>query len=295
MLRATAGEPGAAAQDQVKDTLRVQGYFLACASRPDSDLTVALARDDDVSVPARLGPVAQAGPGVLRVQLEPEEPLAFRAGQFVTLQRRDGLARSYSIANLPPRQPGTGAHPIELHVRVRRGGAMSGWLASAPAGTPLRILGPAGHCFYLPGRPEQPLVLAGTGTGIAPLAAVARDAIATGHTGPISIVHGAASPDGLYLDDELRELAAVQPTVRYRGCVLSGQLAGAHTGDVVDAAIAEMAATAEAGAARAGAAGATPRGFLCGGSGSVRRMRKAMFLAGLPLREIFADEFLPGG
>lgn len=302
MMRATSGDPGEAAQGPVKDTLRAQGYFLACACRPDTDLTVALARDDDVSAPARIGRVTAAGAGVLRVCLEPEEPLPFRAGQYVTLQRRDGLSRSYSIASLPGRQPEGGIQPMELHVRLRRGGAMSGWLASAPPGTPVRLRGPAGHCFYLPGRPEQPLILAGTGTGIAPLAAVARDAVGCGHTGPISIVHGAASPDGLYLHDALREFAAAHPAVRYRGCVLSGRMPDAYTGEIADAVLAEAgamlpgadAALPGADAALAEVPAGKPRGFLCGGSGSVQRMRKALFLAGLSLKEIFADEFLPG-
>lgn len=322
IMRATSGEPGAAAQDPVKDTLRAQGYFLACASRPASNLTVALADDEDVSVAARLGPVAEAGPGVLRVWLQPCEPLSFRAGQYVTLRRRDGLSRSYSVANLPLPRLRRGMQPVELHVRLRQSGAMSGWLATAPPGTPVRLLGPAGHCFYLPGQPERPLLLAGTGTGIAPLAAVARDAITSGHTGPITIVHGAASPDGLYLHDELRELAASRPSIQYRPCVMSGSMPGAYTGDIVDAAVAaaeealagadvplagvaagpvpaggRFAATRPrfAGGGRGLTAGAVkPRGFLCGGSGSVRRMRKALFLAGVPLSDILADEFLPG-
>jgi CDP-4-dehydro-6-deoxyglucose reductase, E3 len=292
MMRVVAGEPGAAAQEQVKDTLRVQGYFLACASRPRGDLAVTLAREDEVSVPARLGPVTVWAEDVLRVRLEPERPLPFRAGQYVTLQRGDGLSRSYSIANLPQRQPGAGIQPVELHVRHRRDGAMSGWLASAPPGTPLRIRGPLGNCFYLAGQPEQPLVLAGTGTGIAPLAAVARDAILNGHTGPISIVHGAASPGGLYMHDELQEFAASHPEVRYRGCVLSGKTDGVYTGDIVEPALGEARLALVRAIAGNRAAG-IPRGFLCGGSGSVRRTRKALFMAGIPLRDIFSDEFLP--
>jgi ferredoxin-NADP reductase len=288
LMRAVSGEPGIAARHGIQDTLRAEGYFLACASHPDGDLDVALA-GDEVSTPARLGRVAAAGARVLRVWLEPEEPLPFRAGQYVTLQRRDGLSRSYSIANLPRRGPGSDdIQPIELHVRQRSSGAMSTWLTTAPPGTRLRIRGPAGHCFYLPGRPRQPLVLAGTGTGIAPLAAVARDAVGSGHTGPISIVHGAASTEGLYLHDELQRFAAAHPAVRYQGCVLSGRIPGAYTGDIVDAALAEAHSTL--GRARS----ARPRGFLCGGSGCVRRMRRALFLAGFPLGEILADEFLPG-
>ena len=35
------------------------------------------------------------------------------------------------------------------------------------------------------------------------------------------------------------------------------------------------------------------RAFLCGGPDSVTAMRRVLFLAGMPLRHICADEFLP--
>ena len=38
---------------------------------------------------------------------------------------------------------------------------------------------------------------------------------------------------------------------------------------------------------------ATVRAYLCGGAGSVGRMRRALFMAGMSLRSIQADEFLP--
>ena len=58
---------------------------------------------------------------------------------------------------------------------------MSGWLGTeARPGEAVRLQGPVGECFYVPGQPEQPLLLAGTGTGLAPLYGIVRDALAAG-------------------------------------------------------------------------------------------------------------------
>jgi ferredoxin-NADP reductase len=84
----------------------------------------------------------------------------------VTLSRADGLARAYSIASQPDAADGC----VELHVRVLSSGRMSSWLGGGQAvGERVSLRGPIGECFYLPGNPQQPLLLAGTGTGLAPL------------------------------------------------------------------------------------------------------------------------------
>ena len=156
---------------------------------------------------------------MLRVHLRPEGPFDYRAGQYLTLLRGDGLARSYSLASLP------GEEALELHVRLLPGGEMSGWLGTqARPGEAVRIQGPVGECFYVPGQPEQPLLLAGTGTGLAPLYGVVRDALAEGHTGPIWLFHGARERRGLYLVEALRELASRHPNLHYRPSVLAGRL-----------------------------------------------------------------------
>ena len=88
---------------------------------------------------------------------------------------QDGLARSYSIASLLTDDS------LELHVRVLPEGRMSQWLAStARVGHADGDPGPSGDCFYTAGREDQPLLLAGTGTGLAPLFGIARDALRQG-------------------------------------------------------------------------------------------------------------------
>jgi CDP-4-dehydro-6-deoxyglucose reductase, E3 len=272
VVRAVRGDPGRGSQAGLRAAMASEGYFLACVARPERDLTVAITANE-VYVPATLESVAPLSAGVLRVLVRPAAPLVFLAGQHVALQRRGGVTRLYSIANLPSEA----AHGIEMHVRVFPGGAMSGWLAQAAAGSPLRLGLPSGDCCYLPGDQDAPLLLAGTGTGIAPLAAIARDALAQGHRGPVVLVQGAAEPGGLYLS-KLARSPGWPPGIRVRTCALS---AGQR---ITDAVLQELEAFPRA---------ASVSAYLCGGVQAVAAMRRLLFLAGLSLRRIHVDSFTP--
>lgn len=274
LLRASQGRVPAAAQAGLKATLVEQGYFLSCVCRPDEDLVLEPAGGLDV--PARIMGLERLSPTVLRARVRTEQPLSYRAGQYITLRRPDGLARSYSLASLP------GDDALELHIRRAPQGRMSGWLfEEARAEEPVTVRGPAGDCFYTGGAPEQPLLLAGTGTGLAPLVGICRDAVRQGHTGPIHLYHGALRPEGLYLESELRRLTAKNENVRYSPVVLEGgEAAGIATG-ALDKVIA---------ANHPQLAGW--RGYLCGDPSIVQMLKKKFFLAGMPSRQIFADAFL---
>ncbi|MFP2904440.1 FAD-binding oxidoreductase [Pyxidicoccus sp. 3LFB2] len=276
LMKAMGGAVPDAARVGLKDTLVAQGYFLACTCRLPEGTELEVAGAEALRVPARLTSLALLSQDVLRVRLTPEAPFDYRAGQYVSLVREDGLARSYSLASLPRE----GA--LELHVRLIPGGAMSGWLASeARPGDRLFLQGPAGSCFYVPGRPEQPLLLAGTGTGLAPLYGIVRDALEAGHSGPIYLFHGARVPEGLYLRDELRELAERHPQLHYRPGVLAG-----GSRDIAEGPL-DVLIRAEC---------PKPvgwRAWLCGDPGLVLSLRKKLFLSGLSLKDLHADAFLP--
>jgi CDP-4-dehydro-6-deoxyglucose reductase, E3 len=278
LMRAASGAVPEKAQAGLKETLKARNYFLACACRPEPGVELEVAGGaDELRVPARLESLERLSEDVLRVRLRPEAPFDYHAGQYLTLLRPDGLARSYSLASLP--REGV----LELHVRLLPGGAMSGWLCTeARPGSEVRLQGPAGECFYVPGRPDQPLLLAGTGTGLAPLYGIVRDALAAGHTGPLWLFHGARELRGLYLVEELRALAERHPHLHYRPSVLEGRLGeGLHVG-ALEALI--RAECPKLGGWRA---------FLCGNPELVLSLRKKLFLAGLSLKDIHADAFLP--
>ncbi|HEX8819341.1 MAG TPA: 2Fe-2S iron-sulfur cluster-binding protein [Archangium sp.] len=276
LMRAERGEVPAKAQVGLKETLKARNYFLACACQPDNELEVAGA-GADLRVPARILALERLSESVLCVRLRPEGAFEYRPGQYVSLLRHDGLARSYSLASLPDEDT------LEVHVRRVAGGLMSGWLFDeARPGDVLELQGPAGECFYVPGRPEQPLLLAGTGTGLAPLYGIVRDALARGHTGPIWLFHGAVEASGLYLVDELRALQSRHDCFQYRPSVLRGPERVGVTVGALDALIRETCPRP-----------AGWRAYLCGNPDGVLSLRKKLFLAGLSLKEIHADAFLP--
>lgn len=276
LLRSLDGAVPAVAQEGLQDTLRAQRYFLACCCRPAGPLTVAAA-GSEARTPAQIGSLGRLSDTVVRVRLTLVEPVAIRPGQFVSLVRPDGLARSYSVASLPEEPE------VELHVRRVPNGRMSRWLYDeATPGTWVEIGPPAGTCFYVQENPRQPLLLAGTGTGLAPLYGIARDALAHRHTGPIHLFHGGVDRAGLYLQDELYTMSCEHPNFSYhpsvqRGPAPYGMRVGALTGTIA-AALPSLAGW---------------KAYVCGNPDIVSLLRKHVFLAGVASGAICYDSFLP--
>jgi NAD(P)H-flavin reductase len=273
ILRVTAGPIPPEGQAGMRDTWKAQGYVHTCQCRTREPLTLE-PLGEGMLVSATIVERRALSPSVARVQIALGAPLDAMAGQYVTLHRA-GTARSFSIAARL-------GLLFDLHVRRVPGGAMSPWLCDeAEPGDTLSVQGPYGQCVYLPGRPEQPLLLAGTGTGLAPLWGVLHDALAQGHTGPIWVFHGAVDPGGLYLMDELRAIVAAQPHVRYVPSVLRDALPGMEEGPL-DAVVARHLPRT-----------AGMRAFICGAPDVVPVLKKKIFLAGAALRDIASDAFLP--
>jgi NAD(P)H-flavin reductase/ferredoxin len=269
LMRSAGGPIPPPAQAGLKDSWKARGYFLACAHKPEADITVAQV-EGDLKCAATIAALGLLSADVLRVDLRCETPFAYRPGQYITLIRGDGLSRSYSIASLPAEGK------LELHVRRTPNGRMSGWLFDqARVGDRVSLLGPSGECFYVAGRADQPLLLVGTGTGLAPLYGVLRDAIQHGHRGPIHLFHGAVRPEGLYLQVELARLASENANVAYTPSVL------ATDGPLDQAVLARFPRLREG------------RAFVCGDPAIVQSFRKKLFLNGVALRDIHADAFVP--
>jgi CDP-4-dehydro-6-deoxyglucose reductase, E3 len=276
LLRAVEGDVPLPAQAGLKDSWKARGYFLSCVCVPAGDLAAEPVGDD-----ARLGATITSldalSADVLRIRLACDGPLDYRAGQYLTLVRDNGLARSYSIASLPDEGD------IELHVRRVPNGRMSGWLFDeAPRGARVQIQGPSGECFYVPGREDQPMLLIGTGTGLAPLYGILRDALRSGHCGPIHLIHGAVQPSGLYLRDELAAIAKAHTNVSYAASVLQAEAAGVYEVGPIDHFIDSRFPELDGW-----------RGFVCGDPALVQMLRKKLFLSGVAMRDIYSDAFLP--
>jgi NAD(P)H-flavin reductase/ferredoxin len=277
LMRAVRGTPPPEAQAGLNEAMKAQRYFLACQAKPSSDLEVDLGGEGIGRAHVRIGSIERLSETVLQVRLEPESPFEHETGQFLTLIRDEGLSRSYSIASLPGRD-----RHIELHVRILENGRMSRWLADhARPGDRVTIQGPSGHCFYVPGRPDQELVLAGTGTGLAPLYGIAQEAIRQGHWAPITLFHGARNPAGLYLEAQLREMERENLSFRYVPCCENADGREDVEVGTLDAVLMRQFPTF-----------AGRRVFLCGNPTMVHSLRKKVFLKGAGIKEIFSDAFL---
>lgn len=273
--RAVEGRPPAAAQEGLSDAHKTLGYFLACVCVPETPLTVVPAREAGNRSEVVVHSIDRLGGEVVRLRLQHGADFAYRPGQFLELIADDGLGRHYSIASLPEEDPF-----IELHIRLHPGGRMSKLVAEELApGRRMRIAGPLGTCVYEGIDPDQPMALIGSGTGLAPLVGVLRNALRRGHRGSIRLYHGAREPDGLYLHDDLGALANKRENFTYIPRVLNDPAPG--NGDVA-AAVLKLETTL----------GDTAF-FLCGGERLVARLKRELYLKGASLKQLRSDVFLP--
>ena len=277
MIRSTNVLPPQSAQAGLKNTLIKQNCFLACQCYPEQDMGIKL---PDQSEFYRMGTVVVnklLNRNIILLIIAFEDAFEFNAGQFVNLQRNDGLTRSYSIANIPQQ-----SNTLEFHIRRLPGGMFSAWLHDeVGVGDSIAISEPRGHCFYIPERSEQGLLLIGTGTGLAPLAGILTDALANGHTGPIHLFHGSRDFEDLYRIDEMRQLTEQHPNFHYTPC-LSGTeapegFAAGRVNDIVFSHITDLTSW---------------RVFLCGHPEMVNQMKKQAFLKGASIADIYTDAFV---
>jgi len=278
LMRSVGGDLPAASQRGLKVVHQTQGFFLACQCIPEGDLTIATAEGAVEKVTARVLAAEKLNHRVLRVVLEPDRPLTYFPGQFLNFVRPGGLVRSFSIASVPQ----IDTH-LEFHIALVPGGQMSGWLhEEARPGDAVELQGPHGSCCYTAGSLEQPLLLVGTGTGLAPLWGILRDALAQGHTGPIHLFHGASTHQDLYLTEVLRDLAQANGNFHYHPCLRDDDGVDGTAHGSVDTLAMEAFPDLKGW-----------KVYLCGNPELVRKFQRKAFMAGANMRDIHADAFLP--
>jgi len=271
LVRAVDGTVPARAQEGLTPGQKARGVFKACVCIPAEALQLVPADAEDAPLPGIL--VARERRGTTAI-LDLHVPgLTCLGGQFVNVIRADGLTRPYSVAT-------RWTDHIRLHVAILPDGRMSRWLADAPIGTPLQVRGPAGDCVYVD-EPDRPLVLAGLGTGLAPLLGILDDADQAGHHAPVHLYFGARTATDLYWADNLRERAARTPRLHlHLGALDAQEQPGIHSGPLEDAVLAN-----KEGLARG-------RHYLCGAPAWVQSLQRRLFLGGASLQRIHADAFV---
>lgn len=153
---------------------RDQGEFLMCQGMPRTDLVVEVGHFVYTMDPGACTPQHQAAVvrramrltrDVMFVELAPDKPLDFDAGQFVAL-RVPGVSgyRGYSMVNFE-----RAARKLQFVVKKKPQGGVSEWLfdsAQRIEGATVELFGPLGHATFFPKVAQDILAIAG-GSGIA--------------------------------------------------------------------------------------------------------------------------------
>lgn len=197
---------------------RAQGLALLCCARPLSDMTIDVEEID----PSR-GLVAKKLPtrvlessfpstdvAIITLGLPPNEPMLFRAGQFVDIILRNGSRRSYSIATTPRSE---GVRQVELHIRHLPGGQFTDHVFNTMKVREIvQIEMPLGS-FFLRDDSVKPMVLLASGTGFAPISSILHDCLERGITRPVSLYWGGRRKADLYMLEQVQKLARESPLI----------------------------------------------------------------------------------
>jgi len=269
--------PPTMAQAGLDDLLVEQGAFLACQAKSENlECIERLHPEVRRQFSATLREKRVVSGDVMILTLDVSD-WASKPGRFIHLSNELGVSRSYSVAT-PAWLPAT---TLQLHVRLVPGGLMSDSLKSARLNDSFYVQGPYGKCFYRVESNHAPLLLIGTGTGLAPLYGIATDALLKGHLGPIHLFHGARSSEKLYFREELVALRSQFSNFHYHACVETEPRFDELVGSPLSHALASHNELEGY------------KVYLCGHPQLVRVGQKKCYLAGASLADIATDAFAP--
>jgi CDP-4-dehydro-6-deoxyglucose reductase, E3 len=204
---------GAVHATYLPDSDKAKGYALLCQAKPLTDLTVEVREVHGVRpriIPCRVERLEKPAPdvAVLGLRLPMNENFRFLAGQYIDILLKGGKRRSYSLATRPD---SAGVTALEIHVRHTPGGAFTDQVFSTlKVRDLLRFEGPLGS-FYLREESDKPIILLASGTGFAPIRAIAEYAAEKKIARPMTLYWGGRLKRDLYQFD----IAAAWPHVKF--------------------------------------------------------------------------------
>ena len=138
----------------------------------------------------------------------PADRLRYAPGQFLTLRvpsdRTGSVARCYSLCS----SPFTG-DAMTVTVKRTADGYASNWLCdNAHAGMKLHVLAPSGN--FVPKTLDTDFLLLAAGSGITPMMAICKSALAEG-SGRVVLIYANRDENSVIFGAALRELAAKYP------------------------------------------------------------------------------------
>jgi len=280
---------GGAHVKYLSEAEREQGFALLCCAKPLSDVVVEVEEIDPdrhlkpQQMPARVLDVKQVADDVriITLGLPANEPMQFRAGQFIDVLRPDGLRRSYSIANPPKAE---GVRQLELHLRHMPGGVFTDHVFGALKPREIwKIEMPLGS-FYLREDSTAPMILLASGTGFAPIQSLLLYSLDQGMRRPIHLYWGGRRKADLYALEQAKAWAQAHPHIQFIPVLseaMPDDLWSGRTGLVHQAVLQDFADLSQ------------HQVYACGAPVMVEAARRDFAaIAHLPEDAFFADSFL---
>ena len=277
MMRSLGGAPPSASQTNLRDTLRIQHFFLACGCHPERDMEIAFT-SETVGIKARsqVTEINRLNSFVSEVTFQCEPPLHYRGGQFMTLFNDNNIGNRFPISS-PSRGRLTGK--MDIQVQRTPGGVFSEWVhTSLRVGDVLSACGATGELFFETGNPRQTLLLAGWDGGLGALIAVMQDAFENEHAGTIYLFHGVEDKEHLYFVEELREVTDRFKRFHYVPCVRTGAPVEACASGDIQANVERMLPNLSG-----------VKVYLCGPRNEVHALQRRAYLAGAAMKDIRTD------
>ena len=212
---------------------------------------------------------------VIRLRTDP--PLPYAPGQSVTVQTelRPRLWRTYSVTNAP-----TDDGVVELHVRARDGGPVSGVLVRHVGVGSVVRLGPPTGLMVLDPESDRDLLLVSGGTGVAPLKAILEQVARQDVPRRVDLFVGARKADDLYDLPALQLLEQQNPWLSVVPVVSDDETFDGEAGPVWEAVVAR------------GPWGSRDV-YVSGSPAMVRETVQALVQSRVPQRRIQVEEFAP--
>jgi 3-phenylpropionate/trans-cinnamate dioxygenase ferredoxin reductase subunit len=188
------------------------GVVHACQARVLTDLDVSFREPlPVVEIDGEVAGLRLIGADVAEVVIRLAAPFAMRPGQYCKTTFKGYPARAFSptIALDGTDEPQT----LRLHIRRLPDGRVSSRIGSAiRVGHPVRLEGPFGTAHFLEQQPNR-LVLFASGTGFAPIWAIADSALREWPGRPLLMVIGARALTSFYMGPALSRIAHYCPQV----------------------------------------------------------------------------------
>lgn len=208
-----------------------------------------------------------------------------KPGQYLTfwfdIPGHPPVKRNYSVSNAP------NGKTYRISVKREPRGLASNWLHDhARRGSVLKVAPPAGE-FFLPDRPDRPVVLLSGGVGLTPMIAMLETIAERSPDLAVHYVHGTHDRETHAMRDHVRALAAGRPAIKvsdFHQTPLPDEAAGLdydHEGLITEEWLLANTPVAEADY------------YICGPRPFLRAAVSALSLSGVPADRIHYEFFGP--